>query len=206
MSKKHWILLLTMIFGALSTVEAQSSKAYQRQLKKHRKEYKLDFLKNPSAPLDRKGVKKLRFFDADPAYRVIAKFEPIEYADPFDMATYAGTTQPYVQYGILHFELKGVKHELTLYRSLRLRNMPGYEDYLFLPFKDLTNGEATYGGGRYLDFKTGDIKDFEVVLDFNQCYNPYCAYSDGYQCPIPPVENHLNVAIPVGEKAYGAEH
>ncbi len=202
MFQKYFIALLAMTLLCLSTVDAQSNKEYRRHIKKHRKEYKLDFLKNPSSPLDRKGVKQLDFFDADPAYQVVAKFEPVEDAEPFDMATYAGTTQPYVTYGILHFELNGTKHELTVYRSLRLRNMPGYQDYLFLPFKDSTNGELTYGGGRYLDFRTGDIQDFELALDFNKAYNPYCAYSDGYQCPIPPVENHLNVAIPVGEKAY----
>jgi uncharacterized protein (DUF1684 family) len=79
--------------------------------------------------------------------------------------------------------------------------MPQYKDYLYLPFKDFTNGESTYGGGRYLDFKMSDIQENQtIIIDFNKAYNPYCAYSDGYSCPIPPSENHLQVFIEAGEK------
>ena len=69
---------------------------------------------------------------------------------------------------------------------------------LFLPFQD--SSADSYGGGRYLDIRTGDIRDGKLVLDFNRCYNPYCAYKEGYSCPIPPVENRLPVAIEAGEK------
>ncbi|GJM33034.1 MAG: hypothetical protein DHS20C18_20350 [Saprospiraceae bacterium] len=206
MPKGYYILLLVTASLVMHHAEAQTGKNYLQVIKKHRKAYKKDFLKTPNAPLDRKGVKSVRFFEPNPVYRVTATFEPVEYADPFDMATYAGTTQPYATYGVLHFDLNGAKHELTVYRSLRLQKIPGYEDYLFLPFKDLTNGESTYGGGRYLDFRTGDIDNFTLILDFNKSYNPYCAYSDGYQCPIPPEENDLNIAIPAGERAYEGGH
>ena len=78
-----------------------------------------------------------------------------------------------------------------------------YRDYLFIPFKDLSNGEATYGGGRYMDIRMDDIKNGELMLDFNKAYNPYCAYSDGYNCPVPPVENHLETEVNAGEKSFG---
>jgi uncharacterized protein (DUF1684 family) len=84
--------------------------------------------------------------------------------------------------------------------------MPKYKNYLFVPFKDMTNGKETYGGGRYLDLETTDIQNDSVILDFNKAYNPYCAYSNGYSCPIPPKENHLAVSIEAGEKTFGKEH
>ena len=80
--------------------------------------------------------------------------------------------------------------------------MPGMKDHLFVPFKDWTNGEESYGGGRYIDLKTGDITDGKITIDFNKCYNPWCAYSDGYNCPIPPVENHFELKIEAGEKMW----
>ena len=80
--------------------------------------------------------------------------------------------------------------------------MPQYRDYLFIPFKDLTNEDATYGGGRYIDAKTTDITSGEMILDFNKSYNPYCAFSDAYSCPIPPDENHLNIKIEAGEQEF----
>ena len=122
------------------------------------------------------------------------------------MPTYSGKTSPYVSYGVLSFTLNGQPQQLTVFRSLRLASNPKYRDYLFLPFKDATSGETTYGGGRYLDFRLGDIHDCQLLLDFNKAYNPYCAYSDGYSCPIPPAGNRLTVAINAGEMNYGKAH
>jgi uncharacterized protein (DUF1684 family) len=88
---------------------------------------------------------------------------------------------------------------VNIYQSKETQAIPGYRDYLFIPFKDMTNGESTYGGGRYIDMRMGDIRDGSVIIDFNKCYNPWCMYSDGYNCPIPPLENHLEVPIEAGE-------
>jgi hypothetical protein len=175
---------------------------FKSALKKHRTEYKQAFLQEERAPLDTLGVQNIRFFRPKKAYQVSATFTPLEKVEPFDMLTYSGEVQPYIAYGKLQFILKGESLELTLYRSLNLMRMPMYRDYLFLPFKDATNQKSTYGGGRYLDFKTSDIQDGQLILDFNKAYNPYCAYSDGYSCPVPPYENHLLVKIKAGEKAY----
>ena len=122
------------------------------------------------------------------------------------MPTYSGKTKEHVAYAVLSFMLDGKPQQLTLYRSLNLMKVPNYRDYLFLPFKDATSGRETYGGGRYIDFRTGDIKDGKVTLDFNRAYNPYCAYQEGYSCPIPPTNNVLSVAIEAGEKTYGKDH
>ena len=77
-----------------------------------------------------------------------------------------------------------------------------YKDYLFLPFTDLTNGDTTYGGGRYIDMRIPEKNT--IILDFNQSYNPYCAYGGNYSCPIPPAENNLDIAITAGVKKFKA--
>lgn len=82
--------------------------------------------------------------------------------------------------------------ELTLYST----GHPG----LFLPFRDTTSGKTTYGAGRYLDIDPNE--DETVTIDFNRAYNPYCAYNDAYSCPLPPIENWLQVPIEAGEKMF----
>lgn len=204
---KHFILTTTLILCAIAILSAQTaSKTYAKSLAKHRKEYRKDFLSNERSPLKSKEeLKSLRFYEPDERYRVEATVEVLEGETPFDMATYAGTTKPYVRYALLKFELMGKPLELTLYRNLQLAKMPQYKDHLFLPFMDATNGEATYGGGRYMDFKITDIAGGKMTIDFNKAYNPWCAFSDGYQCPIPPFDNHLGEAIEAGERQFAKE-
>ena len=101
-----------------------------------------------------------------------------------------------MQPAVTFFKLKGKKFKLNVYQSQDLSRKPEYADYLFLPFTDNTNGLTTYGGGRYIDLKLPLEKT--VTLDFNKAYNPYCAYSKNYSCPIPPASNDLDISIPVG--------
>ena len=126
-------------------------------------------------------------------------------AEEFEMATYSGITKPYVKYGDLEFELGDTTLQMAIYQSLRLRQMPQYREYLFMPFKDDTNDDTSYGGGRYIDLTISDIQDGKVKIDFNKAYNPYCAYSDGYNCPVPPRANWLEVKIEAGEQLYVGE-
>lgn len=179
-----------------------SQTPYAEKIAAHREEYKADFLKSPKSPLQKEDLSFLRFFEPDSAYRVEATVQRTPNAEPFELPTYDGKKKSYVKYAVLTFLLNGKSCQLTLYRSLQLAQLPQYRDYLFLPFKDVTNGKETYGGGRYMDLRVGNIKDGKLLLDFNRAYNPYCAYSDGYACPIPPRENHLTVAIEAGEKQF----
>ena len=105
----------------------------------------------------------------------------------------------YVRYGTATFVLNGISMQLTVFQSLKLREIPEYADYVFIPFNDDTNGTETYGGGRYLDLRFADVEDHKLTIDFNRSYNPYCAYSDGYSCPVPPNENRLPVKVQAGE-------
>ena len=77
------------------------------------------------------------------------------------------------------------------------------ENFLFLPFKDLSNGKSSYGGGRFIDLEMPLSNSKTIIIDFNKAYNPYCAYNHKFSCPIPPKENNLNIDILAGVKAYG---
>jgi len=197
--------LLTIFLLLTTTTFGQT--AYVDSINRHRDAYRADFLKPGNGPLKNEAdLAGLRFFAPDFTYRVIATVQRITNAEPFDMPTYSGKTSPYVSYAVLSFMLNGQSCQLTVFRSLRLATNPQYRDYLFLPFKDATSGGETYGGGRYLDLRLGNIRDGKLLLDFNKAYNPYCAYSDGYSCPIPPAGNRLTVAIDAGEMTYGRDH
>lgn len=196
-----------LLLSVLLTTTALAQLPYAEEVAKHRETYKSDFITSSSSPLKSKDdLSFLRFYEPDSTYRVIATIQLTPKAEPFDMPTYSGKTQPHVAYALLSFTVNGKPQQLTIYRNLNLLRMPEYRDYLFLPFKDATSGLSTYGGGRYLDFRMGDIKNGQMTLDFNKAYNPYCAYREGYSCPIPPKNNVLPVAIEAGEKTYGKAH
>ena len=116
------------------------------------------------------------------------------------MKTSTSRLPEYKKYGTLYFEIDGKKRKLNLYQNVELIKKPGFEDYLFLPFSDLTCGKESYIGGRYIDMRFP--KSDTVLIDFNTAYNPYCAYNHKYSCPIVPLENDLDVAILAGVKTF----
>lgn len=159
---------------------------------------------NPEeSPLTKKDLKKFTehtFFPTDKKYRVKAKFERVNEAVPFLMKTTTNRLPTYEIYGVATFKLDDQELKLNIYQSHSLREMEEYRDYLFLPFTDLTNGEETYSGGRFIDLEIPE-EDY-IIIDFNKAYNPYCAYNSKYSCPIPPEENDLQVEIKAGIKKY----
>lgn len=184
----------------------KTSEAYKQSLVEHRAEYKADFKKNERAPLRTKDELDLMdFYGADASYICECSVTIESTLKPFDMATYSGMTKQFVTYARASCNLYGKKINLALYQNASTANHPLYGKSLFLPFKDHTNDESTYGGGRYIDIHKDSIHNKILTIDFNHCYNPWCAYSDGYNCPVPPRENHLDMAIKAGEKMYKGE-
>lgn len=149
----------------------------------------------------------LQFYPANEKYRVLAKFEKASNSKWFSMNTSGTMKQTYRVYGTLTFTINDTLLKLNIYQSQDLMNMNEYKNHLFLPFTDVTSGEESYAGGRYIDFEISHIINNTLLIDFNKAYNPYCAYvSDVYNCPIPPKENDLKVAIKAGEKNYLKKH
>ena len=150
-----------------------------------------------------KDKKLMQFYPVNKQYRIAATFELKENSEWFLMATSGKIKKEYRVYGTLSFFVNDTAVKLNIYQSKQLMASPEYADYLFIPFTDKTTGFDTYGGGRYIDLRMTDIKGALYIIDFNKAYNPYCAYTAGYNCPIPPKENDLAVAVVAGEKNYG---
>ncbi len=169
---------------------------FQRELNA---EYK-DATTSPLKAKDLKTFKALDFFPVNDAFKVTADFKLTPDSKPFKMKTSTTRTPIYKRYGIATFKLNGKEFSLEVYQSQDPNKDPKYKDDLFLPFTDETNGFASYGGGRYIDLKIPTGNTLEI--DFNNAYNPYCAYSDRYSCPVPPRVNFLATEINAGVKAF----
>jgi uncharacterized protein (DUF1684 family) len=194
--KTHLVSIFILIS---SMVSAQD---FVQEINDYRSTYKKEFLASRDAPVKPEDIRFLDFYQPDQSFRVNATVVKTD-LKPFLMMTHSGKTKEYKEYGVATFKISNKPFKLHIYRSLDLIKQDAkYNDYLFIPFKDATNGVETYGGGRYLEFNMEDIKDGVLVIDFNKAYNPYCAYSEGYSCPIPPEENHLDTEIAAGEKNF----
>lgn len=140
---------------------------------------------------------EVSYFTYDNNYVIKATFTKSK-GKKFKMPTSTERTPIYRRYGYVDFVYQNDTARLEVYQNIALSKQEKYKNYLFIPFKDATSGKETYGGGRYLDLEIPEHT--ELVLDFNTVYNPYCAYSYRYSCPIPPKVNHLMIEINAGEK------
>lgn len=203
---KYILFILSICLTHFLTPSVSQAQSYKENIEEYRTHYREKFLNVSKSLLKEEDLTFLRFYEPDSTYRVEAVIRLTPDAQEFKMPTYSGLERPYIKYGILSFNLKGENIELSVYKNLMLKDNPAFVDYLFIPFKDTTNGNDTYGGGRYLELRLGEFKGNSVLLDFNRCYNPYCAYSEGFNCPIPPLENRLKVKIEAGEKMFAKSH
>ena len=202
MKKKHFIIAVITIMISCNSQGKRplmGKTIYQQELNASYK----DASKSPLKKNDLKGFKGLDFFPIDTSFIVKARFTKIKNAPIFKMATTTNRKPLYKEYGLLNFTLNEKNHVLTIYQSQNDLEDEAYKDFLFLPFTDTTSGDESYGGGRYMDVMTTDItRDNTIVLNFNNTYNPYCAYNEKYSCPLTPRKNHLEIAIKAGIKAF----
>jgi len=141
---------------------------------------------------DREKFKGLSYFPYSPNWVIPFEVERNEKIERVGLQMTDGTTDTLLVFGKAHGEIAGVHVDLILYQH-------DTGDF-FIPFKDKTAPAETYGGGRYLELPLTNLKDNQLILDFNQAYFPFCAYNKTFACPIPPKENQLNIRIPAGEK------
>ncbi len=164
------------------------------------------FKDDPGSPLleeDRAKFKELKYYEPNPEYKFTGTIQKYDAPEVVEMLTSTSELQKFYKYGYFNFEIDGNDHSLQLYKPV---DNSGHDPYYFIPFKDKTNEMETYGAGRYLDIPIAE-SDL-ITVDFNLAYNPYCAFSPYYSCPIPPRENHLPVEIRAGElnyKSYSAK-
>jgi uncharacterized protein (DUF1684 family) len=182
------------------------SQQYDDSIATYRQHYKREFITEERSPLKSNDTANLRFYKPDKKYRVHATFTATPNSPSFEMPTHSGKTKKFRQYGIARFSIHDTSINLCVYQNHKLLEEDKYKNHLFIPFTDATGYIETYAGGRYIDLETTDIVNGMIWIDFNKCYNPYCAYAEGYNCPIPPIENRIPVAIKAGEKMYAGKH
>jgi len=175
-------------------------------LEAYRESRLIGLLADPREPVDSANAGGISWFDLDERYILPCRVERLAEHDALDIPTYSGITKPFRPVARLHFQLSGQDLSLTVYRYVQHPALGQANTPLFLPFRDLSNGESTYGGGRYLDLDASLLEQDSFILDLNLAYNPLCAYADGFNCPIPPRENHLPVAVEAGERAFGGTY
>ena len=154
---------------------------------------------SPIPPDKRSAFAGLAYWDLKPEYHVSSFLTVDKSAAPMIITLQTSTTMPRKmrRVGALGFTLNQAPYKLTAFADLDDSAMKR----LFVPFGDLTNKTETYGGGRYLDLDRTGSRYYD--LDFNRAYHPYCVYNPTYECPVPPPENRLAVAIPAGERLSG---
>ena len=157
-----------------------------------------DSSESPLTKADFDRFDSIPYFKIDTNYIVTAHIKLTPDAEPFEMLTSTDRRPVYVTHGILHFELKERHYQLSAYKNMAYLEDEEYFKYMFIPFADETNGLETYGGGRFMELLIPEADS--LILDFNQTFNPLCAYNHRYSCPKPPAENHLNVKIEAGVK------
>lgn len=196
---KSFLLLFLMVFTLGCAQDKQMLSGETEWQREMNADFK-DASKSPLKDKDRKNFTGLDFYKYDSTYVVKASLKRTPDTQWFKMKTTTDRESEERVFGILSFELKGKMYQLNVYQGKESMTTEGYEDYLFLPFLDDTNGSGSYAGGRYIDLRIpdGDI----LFIDFNTAYNPYCAYDEKYSCPIVPRENYLDTEVKAGVKAF----
>ena len=189
-----------LLFSLFLLLNCDNRKRYNNDLTPFQREIN-DFFKDASvSPLKKRDLKNFRgldFFTYDSTYLVTAKLTKTPKEKPFMMLTTTDMMVEYIKYGTISFELLSNQYSLDIYKNLE---DPNERDNLFLPFLDDTNGNESYGGGRYINLDIPQVDN--LIIDFNSAFNPYCVYDEKYSCPIVPRENYLPLEIKAGVKNF----
>ena len=206
MGPKLFAVFLLLVLAPFSERVAHPQGTSDQEIIQQTREYREGrnrfFKEHPRSPLDeaqRSDFQELSYYPINLQYRFEGKIDRYKYhiMNPQYYAqflTNKGVKKRYIRYGRVRFQLKGDECVIQLYKS------PG-SDHLFIPFRDKTNGDETYKGGRYLDAEI-IMPGYKTVIDFNMAYNPSCVYNEKYICIIPPDENNFDVEIKAGEKMF----
>lgn len=168
-----------------------SAPTYAERANKAREAYKTTMVTMKDSPVSLKAG--FRFFDPEEAWVLEADFKRAEGERTFKVQMTDSTVESSKLAGTVRFVKDGQPVELLVFDE---------GANFLLPFKDATNGQETYGGGRYINIDKGQLVGSKITVDFNQSHNFYCAYEASFVCPVPPRENVLTFRVPVGELVY----
>lgn len=178
----------------IDTTDIYTMEVLKDRLEKDK--YLLTEAASPIKASDMPLFKRLAYYPVDKNFVFATVLRRLEHPGEVVIATTRNESRSMLHIGALPFTLDGNEYKLQVYAPKDSTD----DYYWFIPFTDATNGKETYAGGRYLDID--NIESDSVFLDFNYAYNPYCAYNEGFDCPIPPAENALPIAITAGEQNY----
>ena len=208
LSKTSYGLIVILFFTLLITEACNEKsfddpqmKAYIENLLKERKDkdYNLQFDLN--SPFNRDTTvtfKPLNYYEPNPEFIFKSKLIVYDIQDTVAILGTRGETRPAILLGYLELKKDSKVYRINVYKSFDRTGEPYYSIW----FTDRTTGKETYGVGRYLDFELNDHPEFVYTIDFNKAHNPYCAYSALFTCPIPRVEDYIDMEIEAGEKNF----
>jgi uncharacterized protein (DUF1684 family) len=198
-------LIISLLFLSTLPLVAQNTDSIIAEINNYHQTLNKEYADAATSPLDSADLlyfSSLSIFPPNLDFYTQAHFTRTKKEKKFKMKTSTDRLPVYKKYGELSFEIKGTPFKLNVYQNVELAKKKAYKYYLFLPFTDVTNGETTYGGGRYIDLTINEKElkknGYQLTLDFNKAYNPYCAYTHRYSCPIPPAENFMNIRVEAG--------
>lgn len=192
---KNKVFLVIMILGIIGIMfySLSGSESYADTVKKQREKFLQNLMEEKDSPIasltDFSGIK---YFDADKNFIVDADFKAESAGQGMILMTDSSQTE-IKKAGVATFSVNGKTFSVSVFDE--------GEHFLF-PFRDLTSGKETYGGGRFINIPKENLKNDKLEIDFNNAHNFYCAYNESYICPIPPKENFIDAEIRVGEKKY----
>jgi uncharacterized protein (DUF1684 family) len=189
-------ILILLVFICSS---CDKKRIHNTNLNEFQKQLNASFKDATTTPFNNSDLKRfsgLDFFQIDSNYIVKAEIIPIINAKKIKLSTSTGSKLNVIKYAELIFIINKQEYKLFAYKYVDSNDYP--PNHLFVPFLDNTNGNETYGGGRFLDLfqdSTG-----KIIIDFNNSYNPLCAYNESYSCPIVPKDNFLEISVKAGVK------
>ncbi|KPK75115.1 MAG: hypothetical protein AMJ89_04815 [candidate division Zixibacteria bacterium SM23_73] len=153
---------------------------------------------SPIPSEERASFERLTYYPPDPDYRFELKLHEHGHKQIMKIEDTVGNIRSLIRWGEFRFKITGTECVLQAYKS------DSREERLFVPLRDATSGKETYNAGRYLDLDPENhlTPEGKWIVDFNEVYNPFCAYSQAYACPFVPPENWLKVPVHAGEKDY----
>jgi uncharacterized protein (DUF1684 family) len=200
-----WILFLIAFPGCSTNKPSdQTAQDLQNPILHERLARDAAFKSENDSPLslqDKTGFSGLSYYPINPSLRFSVMLRRYPRPQQIRLGTNTGEIRSALRYGYFEFQAEAGTGRLQVFR---LEDSTDRGPSLFVPFRDSTSGQETYGAGRYIDLQENTSGAYD--LDFNRAYNPSCAYNSAFSCPIPPAENTLKIPIRAGEKKYSLKH
>lgn len=192
---KNKVFLVIIVLGIIGIMfySLSGSESYAETVKKQRDTFLKNLMSEDDSPIaSLKDFSGIKYFDADKKFIIDADFKAESAGQGMILMTDSTQTE-IKKAGTATLSVNGKTFTVNVFDE--------GEHFLF-PFRDLTSGKETYGGGRFINIPKDNLKDDKIEIDFNNAHNFYCAYNESYICPIPPKENFIDAEIRAGEKKY----